>query len=68
MPETKTKTVNVEIVETLLKVVTVEVPVGLTIDDERAAALSVAMKKYRKEEVVLTADDYFSTKFSVVKE
>lgn len=68
MPETKTKTVNVEIIETLRKVVTVEIPSDYSGDDEIAVALAVAMKMYRYEEVVLSGDDHYGTKFNVVKE
>lgn len=64
----KTKELKVEVVETLRKVVTVEIPGELTGDDERDAALAVAMRKYRNEEVVLSGDDYDSTKFNIVNE
>lgn len=64
----KTKKLKVEVVETLRKVVTVEIPEELTGDDERAAAIAAAMRKYRNEEVVLSGDDYDSTKFNVVNE
>ncbi|WP_301856152.1 hypothetical protein [uncultured Duncaniella sp.] len=64
----KTKKLKVEVVETLRKVVTVEIPEELTGDDEREAAIAAAMRKYRNEEVVLSGDDYDSTRFNVVNE
>ena len=64
----KTKKLKVEVVETLRKVVTVEIPEELTGDDEREAAIATAMRKYRNEEVVLSGDDYDSTRFNVVNE
>lgn len=64
----KTKKLKVEVVETLRKVVTVEIPEELTGDDEKAAAIAAAMRKYRNEEVVLSGDDYDSTKFNIVNE
>lgn len=64
----KTKKLKVEVVETLRKVVTVEIPEELTGDDEREAAIAAAMRRYRSEEVVLSGDDYDSTRFNVVNE
>ncbi len=64
----KTKKLKVEVVETLRKVVTVEIPEELTGDDEREAAIAAAMRRYRNEEVVLSGDDYDSTRFNVVNE
>lgn len=64
----KTKKLKVEVVETLRKVVAVEIPEELTGDDEREAAIAAAMRKYRNEEVVLSGDDYDSTRFNVVNE
>lgn len=64
----KTKTVNVEIVETLRKVVTVEIPDGLTGADEKAASIAAARKMYYDIEVVLSGDDHYCTEFNVVNE
>lgn len=64
----KTKKLKVEVVETLRKVVTVEIPEELTGDDEREAAIAAAMRRYRNEEVVLSGDDYDSSRFNVVNE
>ena len=49
---------RIEIVETLTRIVEVELPA----DQEREARERV-IDMYRSEEVVLTSDDYFETEF-----
>lgn len=64
MPETtsKTRKYKVEVIETLNRVVEVEVADGSP--DE---AIRIVRQLYRKEEIVLTDNDYFGTEFKLVK-
>lgn len=55
LPKVKYK---VEVLETLKKVVEVELPIGSDID-----ARQKVMDMYYNEEIVLSADDYYETEF-----
>ncbi len=59
---TKTRKCQVEVIETLSRVVTVEVPD--TCDAENMA-ISIVSKMYRNEEIVLDAEDYTCTEFKI---
>lgn len=61
----KTRKIQVEIVETLRRVVTVEVPDTPNSDN---MAIAEASKRYREEEIVLDADDYVDTSFNIVND
>lgn len=64
----KTRKYQVEIVETLRRVVTVEIPELPEIKDTECVAISIAQKMYRNEEIILDADDHVSTEFNLVKD
>lgn len=59
----KTRKIQVEIEETLRRVVTVEVP---DTPDAECEALSMVETEYWDEEIVLDADDYVDTSFNIV--
>lgn len=59
----KTRKYYVEIVETLRRVVTVDVPDVPNADNMAIAEVS---KMYREEGIVLDSDDYVCTSFNVV--
>lgn len=61
----KIRKYQVEIVETLRRVVTVEVPDTPNSDN---MAIAEASKKYREEEIVLDSGDYVCTSFNIVLE
>lgn len=56
---------QVEIEETLRRVVTVEVP---DTPDAENMAIATVSKMYRNEEIVLDADDYYYTSFNIVND
>ena len=56
--EIPTVTYKVEVLETLRKVVEIELPLGSANDARR-----IVMEKYNNEEIVLTADDHYDTEF-----
>lgn len=62
----ETKTVQVEIEETLRRVVTVDVPITPEVCDVENVAISIVNRMYRDEEIVLDSNDYVSTSFNVV--
>lgn len=61
----KTRKYQVEIVETLQRVITVEVP---DTPDAKDIAIAIASKRYREEEIVLDANDYVCTSFNIVND
>lgn len=67
MTETTSKTskYQVEIVETLRRVVTVEVPDTHNSDNMANAEIS---RLYREEEIVLDSGDYVCTSFNIVND
>lgn len=61
----KTRKIQVEIVETLRRVVTVEVPDTPNSDN---MAIAEASKRYREEEIVLDSGDYVCTSCNIVND
>lgn len=61
----KTRKIQVEIVDTLRRVVTVEVPDTPNSDN---MAIAEASKRYREEEIVLDSGDYVCTSFNIVND
>lgn len=61
----KTRKYQVEIIETLRRVVTIEVP---DTPDAKNIAIAKASRRYREEEIVLDADDYVYTSFNIVND
>lgn len=64
--EVETKQIQVEITETLQRVIIVDVPVTPEISNAENIAISIAKRMYRDEEVVLCSDDYVGTSFSII--
>ena len=62
----ETKTVQVEIEETLRRVVTVDVPITPEVCDVENVAISIANRMYRDEEIVLDSGDYVCTSINVI--
>lgn len=60
----KTRTVQVEIEETLQRVIEVEVPLTTAECDIENVAVSIARRMYYDEEIVLDSDDYVCTSFT----
>lgn len=61
-PTTKTRKCRVEVIETLSRVVTVDVP---DTTDAENIAISIVSKMYRNEEIVLDSEDYAGTEFKI---
>jgi predicted site-specific integrase-resolvase len=62
----ETKKVQVEIVETLRRVVTVEVAIIPGVCDVENVAINIANRMYRDEEIVLDSGDYVCTSINVI--
>lgn len=58
--------INVEITETLQKIVTVEVDTDIA-EEAKRLAIETAKEMYDKAEIVLDSDDYIDTEFEVVE-
>lgn len=56
----KEKSYRVEIKETLSRIIDVET-------DNEVGAIQEAMKQYKNEDIVLSAEDYVKTEFKVYK-
>lgn len=59
----KTRKYYVEIVETLRRVVTVDVP---DVPNSDNMAIAEVSKMYREEDIVLDSDDYVNTSFNII--
>lgn len=67
MPETtsKTRKYKVEVIETLSRVIEVEIPDNGS--DAECEAIAKVKQMYRNEEIVLTDNDYVCAEFKLVE-